>query len=98
MKIGCGATPQLAEPLPHGYEKAIRAFRRCRGGIFARMQTLLPDERFVGVPNSVTSPVLQLDDHGVSACELAWVQDGPEDADPVLMLHGEPRGRICTGA
>jgi haloalkane dehalogenase len=21
---------------------------------------------------------------------MAWVQDGPADADPVLMLHGEP--------
>ncbi len=56
------------------------------------MQTLrTPDERFVGVPEFGYVPkYCELDDDEGGRLRVAWVQDGPEDADPVLMLHGEP--------
>ena len=31
-----------------------------------------------------------VDDGDGGTLRIAWVQDGPDDADPVLMLHGEP--------
>lgn len=32
----------------------------------------------------------EIDDGDGGSLRVAWVQDGPADADPVLMLHGEP--------
>ena len=56
------------------------------------MQTLrTPDDRFDDVPDFPYAPEYSevSDDEG-GALRVAWVQDGPEDADLVLMLHGEP--------
>jgi haloalkane dehalogenase len=60
--------------------------------MFSSMQTLrTPDERFADLaefpypPNYCEVP----DDEG-GTLRMAWVQDGPPSADPVLMLHGEP--------
>jgi haloalkane dehalogenase len=60
------------------------------------MQTLrTPDDRFVDLPDFGYPPQFcdldDLDDaEPGGTLRVAWVQDGPEEADPILMLHGEP--------
>ena len=56
------------------------------------MQTLrTPDERFAGLPEFGYTPMYcEIDDDEGGQLRVAWVQDGPDDADPVLLLHGEP--------
>jgi haloalkane dehalogenase len=56
------------------------------------MQTLrTPDDRFTGLPEfPYTSMYYEVPDGDGGTLRMAWVQDGPADADPVLMLHGEP--------
>lgn len=60
--------------------------------MFAGMEKLrTPDERFTGLPGFDYSPqYADLDDDDGGTLRVAWVQDGPQDADPILMLHGEP--------
>lgn len=61
-------------------------------GIFTGVQILrTPDERFVELPEFPYTPeYCEVDDDEGGALRVAWVQAGPDDADPVLMLHGEP--------
>ena len=56
------------------------------------MQTLrTPDDRFIDLPEFPYSPhYSDVSDGDGGTLRMAWVQDGPADADPVLMLHGEP--------
>ncbi len=56
------------------------------------MQTLrTPDDRFDDVPDFDYAPEYsEMSDGEGGTLRVARVQDGPEDADPVLMLHGEP--------
>jgi haloalkane dehalogenase len=56
------------------------------------MQTLrTPDERFTDLPEFPYTPsYCEVSDDDGGTLRMAWVQDGPDDADPVLMLHGEP--------
>ncbi|KZS64784.1 haloalkane dehalogenase [Mycobacterium ostraviense] len=56
------------------------------------MQTLrTPDERFHDLPDFPYPPrYCELPDGEGGTLRVAWVQDGPDRADPVLMLHGEP--------
>jgi haloalkane dehalogenase len=56
------------------------------------MRTLrTPDERFTDLPEFPYTPsYYEVSDHDRGTLRMAWVQDGPDDADPVLMLHGEP--------
>jgi len=56
------------------------------------MQTLrTPDNRFDDVPDFPYTPrYCEVSDDEGGALRVAWVQDGPESADPILMLHGEP--------
>ncbi|SPM30011.1 haloalkane dehalogenase [Mycobacterium terramassiliense] len=56
------------------------------------MQTLrTPDDRFDDVPDFPYAPrYCEIPDGEGGALRVAWVEDGPRDADPVLMLHGEP--------
>ncbi|KAA8957177.1 haloalkane dehalogenase [Mycobacterium sp.] len=56
------------------------------------MQTLrTPDERFADLPEfPYVARYCDVPDDEGGALRMAWVQDGPDDADPVLMLHGEP--------
>jgi haloalkane dehalogenase len=56
------------------------------------MQTLrTPDERFAGLGDFAYTPrYCELDDGEGGQLRVAWVEDGPADADPILMLHGEP--------
>ncbi len=56
------------------------------------MQTLrTPDDRFDDVPDFPYAPrYCEVSDGEGGALRVAWVEDGPEGADPVLMLHGEP--------
>ncbi len=63
-----------------------------RGDIFAYMETLrTPDERFADLPDFAYTPrYCEVDDDEGGQLRMAWVQDGPETADPILMLHGEP--------
>jgi haloalkane dehalogenase len=61
--------------------------------MFADMQTLrTPEERFADLPDFPYPPQYGevADGDGGGVLRIAWVQDGPADADPVLMLHGEP--------
>jgi haloalkane dehalogenase len=56
------------------------------------MQTLrTPDDRFDAVPDFPYPPrYCELADDDGGALRVAWIEDGPEGADPILMLHGEP--------
>jgi haloalkane dehalogenase len=56
------------------------------------MQTLrTPDERFADVPEFPYQPKYsEVSDDDGGSLVMAWVEDGPASADPVLMLHGEP--------
>ena len=60
--------------------------------MFASMQTLrTPDDRFDDVPDFPYAPrYSEISDGEGGVLRVAWVEDGPQDADPVLMLHGEP--------
>lgn len=60
--------------------------------MFADMQTVrTPDDRFDDVPDFPYGPrYCEISDGEGGLVRVAWVEDGPEDADPVLMLHGEP--------
>jgi haloalkane dehalogenase len=56
------------------------------------MQTLrTPDDRFADLPEFPYAPnYSDIPDDDGGELRMAWVQDGPQHADPVLMLHGEP--------
>lgn len=56
------------------------------------MQTLrTPEERFANLPEfAYAAQYCEVCDDEGGSLRMAWVQDGPEGADPVLMLHGEP--------
>ncbi|MBU8824505.1 haloalkane dehalogenase [Mycolicibacterium goodii] len=56
------------------------------------MQTLrTPDERFAHLPEFAYSPrYCDIDDGEGGQLRVAWVEDGPAHAEPVLLLHGEP--------
>ncbi len=56
------------------------------------MQTLrTPDECFVDLPDfAYEARYATLGDQDGGALRLAWVEDGPADGEPVLLLHGEP--------
>src|SRR6201986_4541790 len=56
------------------------------------MQTLrTPEDRFTDLPEfPYPANYYDVSDGDGGSLRMAWVQDGPPDADPVLMLHGEP--------
>src|ERR1700748_1523807 len=56
------------------------------------MQTLrTPDDRFTDLPEfPYPANYCDVSDDDGGTLRMAWVQDGPADADPVLMMHGEP--------
>ncbi|MEW2479856.1 haloalkane dehalogenase [Mycobacterium sp. NPDC049093] len=56
------------------------------------MQTLrTPDDRFANLPEFAYVPAYsEIDDTEGGRLRVAWVQAGPPEADPVLLLHGEP--------
>jgi haloalkane dehalogenase len=60
--------------------------------MFADMQTVrTPGDRFDNLPEFPYAPrYCDVPDDDGGVLRVAWVQDGPESADPVLMLHGEP--------
>ncbi len=50
-----------------------------------------PDERFAGLPDFPFQPhCLEVPSGDGGSLRLAYVDEGPRDADPVLLLHGEP--------
>ena len=50
-----------------------------------------PDDRFAALADFPYPPRYQeVDDQEGGRLRMAWVEDGPADADPVLLLHGEP--------
>ncbi|MFV8161804.1 haloalkane dehalogenase [Mycobacterium sp. 134] len=50
-----------------------------------------PDARFGELPEFPYSPEYSdVDDGDGGRLRVAWVQAGPPDADPILLLHGEP--------
>ncbi|MEO8888968.1 MAG: haloalkane dehalogenase [Jatrophihabitantaceae bacterium] len=56
------------------------------------MQTVrTPDERFADLPDFDYAPhYAEVPDQDGGALRMAWVQDGPADGEPILLLHGEP--------
>src|SRR5947208_57110 len=56
------------------------------------MNTLrTPDERFAGLPDFGYQPhYADVPDQDDGSLRMAWVEDGPADGEPVLLLHGEP--------
>ena len=50
-----------------------------------------PDDRFAALADFPYLPrYCDVDDQEGGRLRMAWVEDGPADADPVLLLHGEP--------
>ena len=50
-----------------------------------------PEERFAELPDFPYTPrYCEVDDDEGGTLRIAWIEAGPADADPVLMLHGEP--------
>jgi haloalkane dehalogenase len=50
-----------------------------------------PDDRFADLPEFPYDPrYLQVDDGDGGTLRIAYVEDGPADGEPVLLLHGEP--------
>lgn len=50
-----------------------------------------PEDRFRDLPEFDYAPEYsEIDDAEGGRLRVAWVQDGPSEADPVLLLHGEP--------
>ena len=50
-----------------------------------------PDDAFEGIPDFPYEPhYADVPDGAGAALRMAWVEDGPADAAPVLLLHGEP--------
>jgi haloalkane dehalogenase len=50
-----------------------------------------PEDRFAALPDFPYSPkYCDVTDGEGGRLRVAWVEDGPADADPVLLLHGEP--------
>src|SRR5690242_8376844 len=60
--------------------------------MFTVMQTLrTPDDRFTDLPEfPYAAHYSDVSDGEGGTLRMAWVEDGPADADPVLLLHGEP--------
>ena len=60
--------------------------------MFATMQILrTADEHFADLPEFPYAPrYCEVSDQDGGTLRVAWVEDGPAEADPVLMLHGEP--------
>ncbi|HKC29051.1 MAG TPA: haloalkane dehalogenase [Jatrophihabitans sp.] len=56
------------------------------------MQTLrTPDDCFTGLPDFPYEPqYTHVSDQDGGSLRMAWVEDGPTDGEPVLLLHGEP--------
>jgi haloalkane dehalogenase len=56
------------------------------------MNTLrTPDDRFASVPDFDYEPQYALvPDQDGGTLQMAWVEAGPADGEPVLLLHGEP--------
>ena len=54
------------------------------------MKTLrTPEERFADLPDFPYAPrYCEVDDNEGGTLRMAWVEAGPADADPILMLHG----------
>src|SRR5262245_34508475 len=49
-----------------------------------------PDERFINLPDYNFDPhYIEIDSQG-SPLRLHYVDEGPQDASPALLLHGEP--------
>jgi haloalkane dehalogenase len=50
-----------------------------------------PDDRFAALPGFDYPPhYADLPDQDGGSLRMAWVEDGPADGEPVLLLHGEP--------
>jgi haloalkane dehalogenase len=79
------------------HEPAVRktnnpTLRRLPPGRFGPVESLrTPDDRFAGLAEFDYPPrYAEVDDDEGGRLRVAWVEDGPADADPVLLLHGEP--------
>jgi haloalkane dehalogenase len=50
-----------------------------------------PDERFEGLPDFPYAPCyLQVPDGEGGSLRIHYIDEGSRDAEPILMLHGEP--------
>lgn len=59
------------------------------GGIMDFLRT--PDERFNGLPDFAFEPsYLDVDDTEGGRLRMHYLDEGPADASPVLLMHGEP--------
>jgi haloalkane dehalogenase len=56
------------------------------------MRTLrTPDDRFAGLPDFDLAPhYAEIPDQDGGSLRMAWVEAGPADGPPILLLHGEP--------
>jgi haloalkane dehalogenase len=73
-------------------EGMIAPSEQSPGGKFTNMESLrTPEDRFAGLSEFPYQPhYCDVDDGEGGRLRVAWVEDGPAHADPVLLLHGEP--------
>ena len=52
---------------------------------------VIPDSRFAGLPDYSFAPhYMAIRDRDGTELRLHYVDEGPRDAAPVLLMHGEP--------
>ncbi len=71
----------------------MAALLRPAGGPYRRAVEILrtPDERFADLPDFPYEPrYVEVDDLDGGRLRVAYVEEGPEDGETVLLLHGEP--------
>jgi haloalkane dehalogenase len=73
-----------AEVLPLDHTRERRRCYRVRSPAMPPLRT--PDERFADLPDFPYEPHYA----EVDGLRIAWVEDGPADGQPALLLHGEP--------
>ena len=57
-----------------------------------------PDDRFENLPGYPFAPhYLQVAAHDTQPLRMHYLDEGPADGSPVVLLHGEPTGATCTG-
>jgi haloalkane dehalogenase len=92
-KFACAQTSRWLRSSEQADEQgAFARFDRWPSGMFATMQTLrTADRHFSDLPEfPYPAKYCEVADGDGGRLRVAWVEDGPAEADPVLMLHGEP--------
>src|SRR5690349_19355998 len=99
LQVVCGPSTVADHPEQYGVScRKRRGIGRnvcpsiVNGRKFGVMETLrTPADRFRDIPEFPYTPSYsEINDGDGGRLRVSWVQEGPANADPVLLLHGEP--------